>query len=391
MNNTIVPFDKIDIDRKEIEQKLLDLTGKTRSNIFNWQGQFSPQFVEVLIGHYCIDGDIILDPFSGSGTTLAECARKDIEAYGVELNISAFYMSKFFEISNLAEYQRKKVIDNISQQLRSINELCLIKSKLVNLINESDDSIEKNILSLLVVLLNIDDKSISIELLTKKWSNLKKNIILLPYCEKQISASRGDARKIGLPDNKISVLITSPPYINVFNYHQKYRGSVETLGFDVLDIAKSEIGSNRKFRSNRFYTVIQYCIDMALVFQEAIRVCKDKSRMIFIVGRESSVLNISFCNSEIVYLIARKVFDLDCILRQDRTFINRYGKAIVEDILHFENKKKKLKSEEEIVREARLIGLKLLEEKLNHCDLITRDLMEIVIANSDKVIPSELK
>ena len=36
----------------------------------------------------------ILDPFAGSGTVLYECARKNISAYGIELNISAYLMSK---------------------------------------------------------------------------------------------------------------------------------------------------------------------------------------------------------------------------------------------------------------------------------------------------------
>ena len=391
MDNTVVSFNKIRIDKKEIDQKFLDLTGKKRSNIFNWQGQFSPQFVETLIEHYCIDEDIVLDPFSGSGTTLAECARKGIEAYGVELNISAYYMSKFFEISNLKEEERIKIINDITQQLQGINDLCLIKSELVNLINRTYDAIEKNLLSLFVVLLNVDDKSINMEVVTKKWLRLKKNIISLPYCEKKINVSRGDARRLGLPDNSVTALITSPPYINVFNYHQKYRGSVETLGFDVLDIAKAEIGANRKFRSNRFYTVIQYCIDIALSLEEAIRVCKDNSRMIYVVGRESSVLSVSFCNSEIIYLIAIKIFKLECVLRQERTFINRYGKNIVEDILHFYNRKTIINNEEQIINEARQIGVEILEGKINNSEAEICDLIKIVIANSNKVVPSEIK
>jgi hypothetical protein len=59
------------------------------------------------------------------------------------------------------------------------------------------------------------------------------------------------------------LIVTSPPYINVFNYHQNHRAILELLGFDLAATsAASELGSNRKNRGNRFRTVIQYALDM---------------------------------------------------------------------------------------------------------------------------------
>lgn len=42
-----IDFDKIPINRDEILQSKLNIENKTRSNLFNWNGQFSPQFIEV--------------------------------------------------------------------------------------------------------------------------------------------------------------------------------------------------------------------------------------------------------------------------------------------------------------------------------------------------------
>ena len=174
----------------------------------------------------------------------------------------------------------------------------------------------------------------------------------------------GDSRSLNCEDDTATLLITSPPYINVFNYHQKYRRSVEALGYDVLAIAKNEFGSNRKNRGNRLLTVIQYCIDMALSFEEAIRACKDGSRMIYIVGRESNVLGYSFCNSKLIFEIATQIFELPFLLRQERVFKNRFGQLIYEDILHFENAKTgTYPSSEEIISAARSIAVKMLFEK----------------------------
>ena len=132
----------------------------------------------------------------------------------------------------------------------------------------------------------------------------------------------------------IDFIITSPPYINVFNYHQNYRRSVEILGWNSLRVAKSEIGSNRANRGNRFYTVVQYCIDMLRAIQEMARVLRANGRAVVIVGHESRVLGTPFNNALLIEQIAIKSSLFDVVLRQKRVFLNRFGKLIREDILN---------------------------------------------------------
>ena len=55
-----------------LEQERLDATAKKRSNIFNWRGQFTPEFVEYILQTFAKPNDHILDPFSGSGTVLRD-------------------------------------------------------------------------------------------------------------------------------------------------------------------------------------------------------------------------------------------------------------------------------------------------------------------------------
>jgi len=55
-----------------MSQSTLDIDDKTRSNGFAWRGQFTPRLVESLLIAYCRDGAHVLDPFSGSGTSLFE-------------------------------------------------------------------------------------------------------------------------------------------------------------------------------------------------------------------------------------------------------------------------------------------------------------------------------
>ena len=107
------------------------------------------------------------------------------------------------------------------------------------------------------------------------------------------------------------------------------------MGWDLLEVARSEIGSNRKHRANRFLTVTQYCLDMLGVFEELRRVCRPSARIIVVVGRESNVRKTVFFNGEIVAGVAVRCAGLCFSSRQERVFQNRFGESIVEDILHF--------------------------------------------------------
>lgn len=388
---TINRFSNIPIDHEEINQSELNIDGKTRSNLFAWNGQFSPQFIETLLSYYAKDGFFVVDPFVGSGTVLSECARKGLRSYGIELNASAYYMAKTYEIANLSIEERTKIITAIDYLLKSIkNEQNIIPSILSYI--KKFNNVQRNILSTLIILMDVFNNEVSFELLNKKWLNLQTIIQNIPFSVSRISVERGDSRHLGIDDDCADMLITSPPYINVFNYHQKYRRSVEYLGYDVLSIAKSEFGSNRKNRGNRFLTVIQYCIDMALSIKEAIRVCKPKARMIYIVGRESSVLGYSFCNSELIYNIATQIFNMELIIRQERAFKNRFGQIIYEDILSFENPNDIFIEDSEIIEYGRKIAIDMLFEKYQTSteENKNRELLLDAINKSENVKPSEV-
>ena len=130
------------------------------------------------------------------------------------------------------------------------------------------------------------------------------------------------------------MVLTSPPYINVFNYHQNNRRAMEIMGWDILHVARSEIGSNRKNRQNRFLTVVQYAIDMLYALHEARRVLRPDGRMIVVVGRVSNVRGVSFKNARLVAALATGGAGFSLRGRYERQFKNKFGELIYEDILH---------------------------------------------------------
>lgn len=360
-------YKSLDFDFAVINQCLLDITDKKRSNLFTWNGQFSPQFVEALIDNFAAKEFVVADPFLGSGTVLYECARKGIAASGVELNPSAYYMAKVYEFCNIILSERYSIIESLDTIINNACDESDSLSALCEIAATSQNAQISNTISLIIVLLDLFNNHFSIDLLKEKWEKIRKTIYELPESKSEILASLADARSLPIANNSVDLIITSPPYINVFNYHQKYRRSVEALGYDVLKIAKKEIGSNRKNRGNRLFTVIQYCIDMAFSIREIIRICKPNSRIIFVVGRESNVLSTSFCNSQLIYNIANGIFDLPIILKQQRVFKNRYGQDIYEDILHFCNSDDKINKISTLqIRElSRQVAVDVLISKIN--------------------------
>ena len=391
MISTITAFETIPIDRTSIPQCELNIENKTRSNLFAWNGQFSPQFIETLLNSYAHDEDIVLDPFAGSGTTLYEAGRKGLSAYGAELNPSAYYMAKTYELINRTRPERQALIHAIDQILTTISNAEKILPTIIAAIQNNRNTDLANLLSTLIILMDLFNNELSVSQLQKKWDGLKGIVLEVPFSSAPIKINMGDSRYLNYEDDMATLLITSPPYINVFNYHQKYRRSVEALGYDVLAIAKNELGSNRKNRGNRLLTVIQYCIDMALSFDEATRTCRDGARMIYVVGRESNVLGYSFCNSKLIFEIATQIFELPFLLRQERVFKNRFGQLIYEDILHFENSKTGFSlCDEEIISAARSIAVKMLFEKAQRFpDSKNIGFIAEAIKKSDKINRSE--
>ncbi len=330
-----------------LTQSQLNIEDKTRSNLFPWNGQFSPELISALLAAYSKTGDTVLDPFMGSGTVLVESARHNLECYGSDINPAPFTLANVYRLINASAGNRRHAIQSVESSLseafptsslftskRTILSDDDIKSTLVTIAVSQCDALGRVLVEALIVLLDYFKPNLTEDRVFSLWNKLKSRVHDLPYSRRPVTVMNCDARRLPLKDKTVSLTITSPPYINVFNYHQMYRASVEALGWDLLHVARSEIGSNRKHRGNRFLTVTQYCLDIADSLSEIARLSKRNARCIMIVGRESNVLKTHFLNAALVLRVAKECLGFRCVGRQERVFINRFGKSITEDILH---------------------------------------------------------
>jgi SAM-dependent methyltransferase len=337
----------VPLDTQTIPQRRLDIVNKERSNLFPWNGQFSPQLVEELLRAYAPANALVVDPFLGSGTVLAEAGRLAHAAFGSEINPAAFKMADAYTFINLMPEQRKRIVQTAADQLDDIlpeteglfatvkGDTKFTPDMLVNPAVTPADPHVRRLLETLIVILDVGRRNLDPSMVRTAWRKLRRVVAALPVSSAPIELANCDARRLPLDDHRADLVLTSPPYINVFNYHQQYRKAAESMGWNLLAVAKSEIGSNRKHRGNRFLTVTQYCLDMHGVFEELRRICKPGARVIIVVGRESNVRKTPFYNGEIVAQLAVRCSGFLFASRQQRVFQNRFGDWITEDILHF--------------------------------------------------------
>ena len=393
------------LDRTSLPQGNLDVTERVRTNPFPWAGQFSPQLVERLLTAYAPRNGVVFDPFVGSGTSLVEAARLDLPACGGDLNPAAVALARVYRLVNLDAAERTALLGGLRERLfETIGLPCgplfftearwpaarsALESALVALWRESHPGPAQVLMAALVVLCDFHREHLDAETIHKTWLRLERIVRTLPESARPVVVHHADARALPVESGSADLVLTSPPYINVHNYHQKYRRSVEALEWDVLAVARSEIGSNRQNRGNRFLTVVQYSLDMALALREMARVVRRGSRLILVLGRESSVRGTRFFNGELVTEVAVQGVGLEIERRQERVFRNRYGTDIYEDVLHFRSTDE-VPGDDACLTAARRIAGQILTASWCFVPSAERPGLEDAMARLDDIAPSPM-
>ena len=339
-----------------ISQENLDVRQKTRANTFNWRGQFTPQLIEHLLANYAGECDVVADPFSGSGTVLSECANRNLKGYGSEINPAAYAMSKFYTMASLCLEEREFILEELSDKIFRVldyhSELPVwceskdYRQQYQNLIRFAGDvfsSLERGFektIALNMLFISENHRKLNLrDSVCSSFKTIEQVALSLPLSSQPLSAKLLDARLLHTEKSiRPHLIITSPPYINVFNYHQNHRATLEAVGWDMLKVASSEFGSNRKNRGNRFKTVVQFCLDMEESLHSFWRSLRDDGLLIMVIGKESNVRGVAFYNGNLVKELAQKTEGFEIIEERERSFTNKFGLVIKEDIFVFRKK-----------------------------------------------------
>jgi DNA modification methylase len=392
------------IDRDFLPQDRLDIRSRERTSRYPWRGQFSPELVDLLLDTYAGESSVILDPFSGSGTTLFESVGRGLECSGAEINPAAVQFSRMAVFANLDAHTRTEVINKSECLLQHyLGEYFLetlfrrrpvstpklpLEQAVWAMLEEAGEGPVFDLLATSIMLAMGDGEGIGDSALEEAFVRNCALILDLAFSTRPCEVFMADARALPLSESSVDLVITSPPYINVFNYHQNYRKAMEIMRWDLLDIARSEIGSNRKHRGNRFLTVIQFCMDMAQALTELRRVLRSRATVVLVVGRESSVRGVAFNNGHLLALLAITACGFTIERWQERKFVSRFGATIFEDLLTLRLADHIAEAPEELGRQVGVLALETALSRASTGDV--RADIASAIAHSPDIMPSGL-
>ncbi len=186
-------FSGVPLDRTTVAQELLNIDNKQRSNLFPWNGQFSPQLVEVLLRTYSPMKGLVLDPFVGSGTVLYEAGRVGLPVVGAEVNPAACKMAETYRLMNVSFAHRSSLMKQLEGALQECLPACTpslfwangratdeeVKTSLVELCDSQSDETARCVLEALIVLVDFYHEATD-EKVYGTWAKLKARILGLP-------------------------------------------------------------------------------------------------------------------------------------------------------------------------------------------------------------------
>lgn len=277
------------------------LNNELTHGIHPYHAKFIPSIPRDFLSQYSKPDDIVLDPFCGSGTTLLESMLMGRYSIGVDLSVLAYKISKAktfipniemldryfkfiteFDINKSSEetisfenkyiwYTKKNadILDNIFYRINKIDnndyKNCfeiLVSSILKTVSNKrkvwNNGYIADNVLP------NIEYKGDILRLLKSRYkvfrSSYNELIDKLVDNNYKPEIINDDIMNVNL-ENKVDIIITSPPYPFAVDFVKYNRLSYYWLGYDVEEFAEKETGSrNKRNKANavqRFYTEME--------------------------------------------------------------------------------------------------------------------------------------
>jgi hypothetical protein len=303
--------------------------------LHRFAGNFIPQIPSHLIQILSSPGDLVLDPFVGSGTTVIEALRLNRNALGNDSTRACVFIAEA-KIRALKSPLRAEVRQQFTSELAwpslcqstqvgvqgegsspelrkwySPSTLAQLRY-LWNMI-ERVEADQRHLLALIFsdVLFscastgnaltsggkqrrhhwgwiadnvapaqpsNHDAATIFVERLLAT-ETIRATALSADVCGKVI---RGDARRLDLPSDSVDLIVTSPPYAGMIDYALAHRLLYLWMNWDMSEDKSAEIGA--RFKRKRRGLLNEYLSDMEICWQEMVRVLKPGHACAIILG-----------------------------------------------------------------------------------------------------------
>jgi DNA modification methylase len=309
-------------------------------------GKYIPQLVEVFLRKYFAAGDLVFDPFVGSGTTLVQANELGINAIGSDISAFNVILCRAKTTHYDVKRMRDEVYDVLKKtklQLQSdINELPLFAQMEQNRATpiEGNDYLRqwyapqalRQLLAyrecidsgtylykdLLRVILSRSARSArltthfdldfpkqpqtepywcykhsrtcqpttdALQFLNRYSEDTVKRVETFSKLQTDatVEIHHADSRTVALPT--IDGVLTSPPYVGLIDYHEQHNYAYQLFGLE--DKRIQEIGAAAGGTSKRAKT--DYQTQIAAVFENALSAMKSGGRLIIVAGDKNNL------------------------------------------------------------------------------------------------------
>ena len=286
-----------------------------------YPARFIPQIPAKAIAAYTEGGDCVLDPFCGGGTTLLESILLGRPAIGVDNNAVACLVSRAkvasytpTDVARLTEFLNQIAIDQMTASSAEIwlpdypnrdywfdpaalQDLGSLRYA-INQLHEPMYSFALAVFSSIIVRASHQDSDTRYARVEKvyrpgsalQWYQQKlsaaidalKEIADAPKAFAHIHLA--DSRDLHfIEDDSVDFIVTSPPYLNTYDYHKYHRHRLHWIGGDVNLARSREIGKHDVFTrpnadSQRYFDNMTDC------FREWTRVLKPGAHAFIVIG-----------------------------------------------------------------------------------------------------------
>lgn len=286
---------------------LIDLFGDTNAyafhNLYPYKGKFYPRIVRTIINTFNLkEGDLILDPYNGCGTTTHEASLMGIESIGLDIN----------PIGNIISGLKNELLSLKEKEFElNVNDL----TKIFDYLENKKRTHKNETMYKLFLMLYFDTRDAFVRttrynrkgkrgLFIEKFNHIKdcyaktKQFLAewdINYREATIKEGNVlDLKSAGIDDESIDAIITSPPYYFSLDYVGKdkiaydYLNEIKFFNYRMEDVKNEYLGM--KVKSNVLAKrllekkVITYFDDLEKSVQEMVRVLKTGGQIAIVIG-----------------------------------------------------------------------------------------------------------
>jgi site-specific DNA-methyltransferase (cytosine-N4-specific) len=295
-------------------------------NFHSYPAKFIPAIPRKAIEKLTKEGETIMDPFCGCGTTLVEAKILNRRSIGIDSNPLACLISKV-KCTKINDFKLIKIfIKEIEKDINSLynnqidkeaikiptffnvdhwfqknvqNELSLIRERIEKVSDENIKDFLKVAFSAILVRISNQESDTRYAAIKKDIKDKEVLNVYIKKVESMISKLRmfneisseqesivfnADTRNLNkIKENSIDLIVTSPPYANTYDYYLYHKSRMLWLGMDAKKTQETEFGSRNRHNDKKL-GIEDYNENLEACFKEIKRVLKKGKYICIIIG-----------------------------------------------------------------------------------------------------------